>query len=273
MSWALLLLLLAFLAFKLDQRRIAADITAQLLEDNDEEDATRGGVSGIGDEKRQQKGPGITRKRFIGWSVGGCTFFIARVLLVGSAGPKEVLFGLLGCVAGELWHSRSLTNKKEVELRRLEFSLPMAMERVVMGVGAGLDVVPALTEAARRGLDPVSQLFARVVSLSEGGLKVGDALRAVSHESESATIKHAFIHLGVAYEQGGELVRPLRELSDATQLAYQERVEEEIAKLPVKAVMPLVITFAGLIVCFITVPLIQIGGLTKKVQVGMESVK
>jgi hypothetical protein len=42
-------------------------------------------------------------------------------------------------------------------------------------------------------------------------------------------------------------------------------VEEEIAKLPVKAVLPLVLTFAGLIVCFLTVPLIQVGSLTSKV--------
>jgi hypothetical protein len=61
------------------------------------------------------------------------------------------------------------------------------------------------------------------------------------------------------------LVRPLKELSDATQTAYQEVVEEEIAKLPVKAVLPLILTFAGLIVCFLTVPFIQVGVIASKV--------
>jgi hypothetical protein len=76
------------------------------------------------------------------------------------------------------------------------------------------------------------------------------------------------VHLSLAHKEGGELIRPLRELSDATQLSYQERVEEEIAKLPVKAVLPLVITFTGLIICFLTVPLVQVSSLTQKVSQG-----
>jgi len=71
--------------------------------------------------------------------------------------------------------------------------------------------------------------------------------------------------LGLAQAEGGELVRPLRELSDATQMYYQESVEEEIARLPAKAVMPLVVTFAGLIICFLTIPLVQVGAMMEKV--------
>jgi hypothetical protein len=86
-----------------------------------------------------------------------------------------------------------------------------------------------------------------------------------SQQRVTSSVKHACIHLGLAYRQGGEIVRPLKELSDATQVAYQETVEEQIAKLPVKAVLPLVLTFTGLIVCFLTVPLMQVGSLTKEV--------
>ena len=42
-------------------------------------------------------------------------------------------------------------------------------------------------------------------------------------------------------------------------------IEEEIAKLPVKAVLPLILTFAGLIVCFLTVPFVQVGAIASKV--------
>jgi hypothetical protein len=69
----------------------------------------------------------------------------------------------------------------------------------------------------------------------------------------------------MAHRQGGEIVRPLKELSDATQTAYQEAVEEMIAKLPVKAVLPLVVTFTGLIICFLTVPLMQVAAIATKV--------
>jgi pilus assembly protein TadC len=139
------------------------------------------------------------------------------------------------------------------------------MERIVMAVSTGLDIIPALGEAARGGRDPVSEDLERIVALAEGGTPVDDAIRGVSENSPSPAVKHALIHLRLAHQQGGELVRPLKELSDATQTAYQELVEEEIAKLPVKAVMPLMLTFAGLIVCFLTVPFIQVGVIASKV--------
>jgi hypothetical protein len=135
----------------------------------------------------------------------------------------------------------------------------MAMERVVMAVGSGLDILPALSEVARKSTDPVSEIFRRIVSLSEGGMRVEHALQIVADGSPSSSVKHALVHLGLAYKQGGEVIRPLKELSDATQTHYQEVVEEEIAKLPVNAVLPLIITFTGLIICFLTVPIIQVG--------------
>jgi type II secretory pathway component PulF len=138
------------------------------------------------------------------------------------------------------------------------------MERVVMAVGAGLDIIPALSEAARKGEDPVSDIFRSIVTLSEGGLRVEHALRMTADTVSSTAVKHAFIHLALAYKQGGEIVRPLKELSDATQTQYQESVEEEIAKLPVRAVLPLILTFTGLIVCFLTVPIVQVGASLEK---------
>jgi hypothetical protein len=80
----------------------------------------------------------------------------------------------------------------------------------------------------------------------------------------SSPVKHALAHLALAYKQGGEVVRPLKELSDATQTQYQESVEEEIAKLPVRAVLPLMLTFTGLIICFLTVPVVQVGASLEK---------
>jgi Flp pilus assembly protein TadB len=147
----------------------------------------------------------------------------------------------------------------------MEFYLPTVMERIVMAVGAGLDIIPALREAAGRSRDPVSDLIRWIVNLSESGTSVEGALELASKQNITPALKHACIHLGLAYRQGGEIVRPLKELSDATQVAYQETVEEQIAKLPVKAVLPLVLTFTGLIVCFLTVPLMQVGSLTKEV--------
>jgi Flp pilus assembly protein TadB len=147
----------------------------------------------------------------------------------------------------------------------MEFYLPTVMERIVMAVGSGLDIIPALGEAAVNGREPVSDLMRWIVTLSEAGTPVDAAFELAAKQRVTPAVKHACIHLSLAYRQGGEIVRPLKELSDATQVAYQETVEEQIAKLPVKAVLPLVLTFTGLIVCFLTVPLMQVGSLTKEV--------
>jgi Flp pilus assembly protein TadB len=205
------------------------------------------------------------RPRLVAWFVGAVFMFLLRRVLGVVLGPQEVLFVLLGGLAGELWYRRRKERRAARLLKSMELNLPMTMERIVMAVGSGLDIVPALREASSRVTDPVSVLLSEVVDLAEAGLPVADSLRSVSRGVPCSAVKHCFVHLALAYQQGGELVRPLKELSDATQTYYQESVEEEIAKLPVKAVLPLVLTFAGLIVCFLTIPLIQVGSLTSKV--------
>jgi len=151
----------------------------------------------------------------------------------------------------------------------LEFHLPIVMERLVMAVQSGLDILAAikvLVELERDGveageqhrLDPLTKLLELVLQLTESGLSFDQALEEVVRKMDCTPLRHAFIHLAVAYKEGGELVMPLTELSDTSQLYYQESVEEVIAKMPVKATFPLLCTFAGLILCFITPPLMQV---------------
>ena len=104
--------------------------------------------------------------------------------------------------------------------------------------------------------------------LTEAGLPFSDALEYVAEKIESSPLRHAFIHLGVAHKEGGEIVAPLRELSDSTQLYFQESIEEEIAKMPVKATAPLLCTFAGLLIFFLASPLVQIISFIAKAKPG-----
>lgn len=232
-------------------RSSEADVVATtLLEDEDEGRHARGARS-------QAHRVDAVRKR--SWSAGALIFSLGFLLIYKSFAPKIALFAVVGAAAGDLYHRGRKERARKLVGKRLEFYLPLAMERVVMAVTSGLDIIPALSEAARGNADPVSDVFRKIVSLSEAGLRVEQAISSVANEVPSSSVKHALVHLGLAYKQGGEVVRPLKELSDATQQQYQENVEEEIAKLPVKAVVPLVLTFTGLIVCFLTVPVMQIG--------------
>lgn len=222
-------------------------------------------VSAATPEAEVKPGQAFASRRVMGWAIGGGMCALVRIILVGGLDAKIVLFAALGASLGDLYVRHRAATLKQREVQRLEFYLPTVMERIVMAVGSGFDIVPALAEAARGSNDPVSKVLLKICRLAEGGLPVEAALRAVSQEVPSSPVKHALVHLGLAYRQGGEVVRPLKELSDATQSHYQDSVEEAIAKLPVKAVLPLVLTFAGLIVCFLTVPLVQVSSLTSKV--------
>ncbi len=174
---------------------------------------------------------------------------------------------MLGFSVGYLIAKSSLRRRTVSFQREIEFFLPVVMERLVMAVQAGLDILPSVhmvtqQEADRTGvllpLDPVSRLLRIAYQMTESGLGFRRALDEVARLVESPPLRHAFIHMGLAQEQGGEVVTPLRELSDSTQLYYQESIEEEIAKLPVRATMPLLCTFTGLLIGFLTPPFIQI---------------
>lgn len=205
-----------------------------------------------------------TSARLRAWIVGAMVVGVLSLFLKHGTFALCILYLALGGFAGELVFRGRVERARRDLTRRLEFYLPTAMERVVMAVGAGLDIVPALSEAARKSEDPVSDIFRSIVSLSEGGLRVERAIQMTADTVSSSPVKHALVHLALAYKQGGEVVRPLRELSDATQTQYQESVEEEIAKLPVRAVLPLMLTFTGLIICFVTVPVVQVGASLEK---------
>ena len=197
--------------------------------------------------------------------LGGASLALLLCLTGIVAGPGKILFlTFIGALLGYFANRVRLSWKKADHIKELEFYLPIVMERVVMAVQAGLDVVAALKrvieleKTSGKKLNPVSRLLSIVCRFAESGMSVEKSLQEVAGLVQCTAVRHAFIHLAMAYKEGGELVMPLTELSDSTQLYYQESVEEEIAKMPVKATMPLVLTFGGLIVCFIATPMIQV---------------
>ncbi|HMO01610.1 MAG TPA: type II secretion system F family protein [Oligoflexia bacterium] len=168
---------------------------------------------------------------------------------------------------------KKLSNLSRKQMEEITIYLPIIMERLVVAIQAGLDILPAIKKVIEfskydgkgaRSTDLVTQLLERVLFLTEQGVSFEDSLKAVSAKVNHSGIKHAFLHLAIAYRDGGELLGPLRELSDSTQQMFQESVEEEIAKFPVKAIMPLISLFVGLLICFMVVPMLQIAEIAGK---------
>jgi Flp pilus assembly protein TadB len=160
------------------------------------------------------------------------------------------------------------------EREALERMVPVVMERIVMAALAGLDItsgIQAIIELhddqdSSREVDPVTRLLMQVMQRAEHGAGFAHALQSVAATVPSVAVRHAFIHLAVAHQEGGEVVQPLRELSDASQVFYQENLEEYISRLPVQATLPLLCTFSGLLLFFLTTPLIQVMELLQSIE-------
>lgn len=214
---------------------------------------------------------------------GGVVVGAALTALLIGLPADSALVALAVAGAGRHIQRRvSRRSRKERYVSELVFHLPLVMERIVMAVTSGHDVLSAIrtvldleVQGARSGdwgRDPVCRLLEVAFRLTEAGVPFDEALQEVSTAVDCAPLRHAFIHLGRAYREGGEIILPLRELSDSTQLFYQETVDERIAKLPVKATLPLLCTFFGLIVCFVTIPVLQVITTTQnaRVSTGLE---
>jgi Flp pilus assembly protein TadB len=204
------------------------------------------------------------------WIVG---LVLGSIAFVATRNPFiSIICFVAGLTGAYLYGRRKLYNRQQKFLYDIDYYLPIVMERLVMTAQAGLDVfsgIRVIGELARsdeellnESVDPVTLLLERVYHLNERGIGFEDALSQVAAKIESPALRHSFIHLAIAQKEGGELVSPLRELSDSTQAYFQETIEEQIAKLPVKATMPLMLTFAGLVIFFMTSPMMQIMKLT-----------
>lgn len=164
------------------------------------------------------------------------------------------------------WSRNALERR---DLRAIEYFLPIVMERIVMAVESGLDIAPAIEVAVNLRVefgqrDPVTRIFSFIIEMVNTGTCLSDALRRAETICSSPALRHALVHLSIAAREGGAIIHPLRELSDATQLSYQETMEEEVARMPVKATVPLLLTFAGLMILFLTAPIIQVMKVTNQ---------
>ena len=226
------------------------------------------GLYGRGERKRYS-----LWRRIIPPGAAAVAFGIALLVERNAAG-SAVPAALIALACGYLFERAHFRSRQSEYVRNLEFFLPVVMERLVMAVKSGLDVISGLKAIVelekpadnRRDseVDPVTRLLDLVCQLTEAGLGFEEALCCVAELVKCTALRHAFLHLAMAWREGGELVMPLSELSDSTQLYFQESVEEEIARLPVKATMPLLLTFTGLLICFITSPLIQVMSVMEK---------
>jgi Flp pilus assembly protein TadB len=189
---------------------------------------------------------------------------VSAALLIGLSPAHTILLLVFAGASVVLLQNRLRARAAQRELASIDFHLPLVMEEVVMGVQAGLDIVPALArvlsnaEQSSTKLNPVLCVFKEILDACEHGQSFRAALQAARKKQRSSAFSHALLHLSVAHTDGGNLVEVLRELAEATQRSFEESMEEMLATMPARAVMPLIMTFAGLMIFFLAVPLVQV---------------
>jgi|GEM_PF-5198648 len=260
MSWVLLLgafCAAIFVALPYLLRRFAIASSLSLVEtiaaidrDDTEPENLETGDASESSKKSAQRLPMIGAVS--GIVIGSICGVISPDLAVGA-----IVIGLsLGYIVGRVLLNRALPDEQKAIL----FHLPMNLEKLLIAIQSGLDVVPALRiSCADTGpINPASRAFRTVVQLIEQGATVEGALEQVAASVQSVPLKHVLLHLKVAHNRGGDLTFPLRELADATQVTYEQAVDEEIAVLPIKATAPLLCTFLGLLIVFLTGPIMGV---------------
>lgn len=143
----------------------------------------------------------------------------------------------------------------------ISYLLPLAVEELVMAVRAGHDVYAAIRLVVPgEGVvdNPVYEVFGRIIQEVSDGFSLESALRTHARSCCNTALRHTLMHLAVAHRDGGGLLFALSELADATQTFYEDKIEEEIAGLPVKATLPLVFIFAGVLLLFMTPPILEV---------------
>jgi type II secretory pathway component PulF len=180
-------------------------------------------------------------------------------LLLSRTNEDNLIDNNLGIVKAKKDHKKNHDNS-------VALYLPIVVERIVMAINAGHDVYSAVKKVVtysddyeiKFNSDPVTSHLRNVCNLTDNGLSFDNALKLEILNINSPQLKHVFLYLSIAHIEGGSLSEPLIELADSMQTYYQDTIEHQIAKLPIKATIPLVITFGGMVICFLTIPVIRL---------------
>lgn len=252
----IILILLVLYSLSSSKERDALDVYYSLLND-EQEDAENKEDS----EKVTKISLNIEQKIILIFSV---IIISVLSLLFLTLNTSNIIFALVLALSLSYIIARMLAKREAKNIyKKYDFYLPIVMERLVMAVQGGNDVyssVNVIVNMSKKNgpLDPVTKLLDMVLKKNKSGISFEDSLSLVANTINLTSIRHAFLHLAIAQKEGGEIITPMKELSDSTQEYYQQIVEKEIAVLPVKATLPLLFAFIGLIIFFLSVPLTQI---------------
>jgi hypothetical protein len=237
--------------------RQAVDV---LLDLEEQEEIRQGSVEPI---RRPGAGSAIT----IAVSVIG---ILLAVTLIYSLGKVGVAASLFFASLGILVRGALVSGSKKAPIQNAERQLPLLLEQLVMYAQSGKDIPTCIESIVENDQErawyprALIEPFEKLITRSRSGVGFSECLASGAAEAQSPLVRHVFMYLIGGYRDGTEVCSLLTELSDATQQLVEDRAEERIAKLPALATAPLIISFSGLLLIFLSIPLLRILGQLKE---------
>lgn len=194
-----------------------------------------------------------------------CLLSICTIILLFLYPSPGVMLLLAGLFIIIFSSSFTTPDRSDGEIHR---ALPLFLEQLSMALRCGYDLQSAMRVIIELRVlhdDPCAQMFQRVQRAVADGASFDEALSLVEDGSDNGSLQYFCRYLRHSFKEGGALSESLQELSESVQQRFEDDQEAWIATLPVKATMPLLLLFLGLLLLFLTPPLLQVLSLLEKV--------
>lgn len=152
--------------------------------------------------------------------------------------------------------------------REIFENLPLELENIIMVVQAGNDLIQTLKKISNPEFETskLRIVFTDVLNRFSSGMDIGHAIDSVKEKYNNPKLSFVLSYLKISLKQGGEVMSQLRELADAVTSQYQNYIEKEINKMPAKALFPLMIILMGMLIIYLSGPLVLVSNQLPKVR-------
>lgn len=132
-----------------------------------------------------------------------------------------------------------LDGKARRRQEQMQRELPDALDRLMMGVEAGLGFESALKRVARTGHGELNEEFMRALKEMQIGVSRSQALRGLADRTDIEDVRTFVIAVVQAGEYGLPIAQVLRVQVEEIRSKRAQRAEEKAMRLPVKMIFPL----------------------------------
>ncbi|MCS6961696.1 MAG: type II secretion system F family protein [Deltaproteobacteria bacterium] len=169
-------------------------------------------------------------------------------------------------------YKRSHRDTLRIDDKLIFEKLPLELEKIVMAVESGNDLVQSLKKISDLGshTSEVGKIFQEILEKFSGGLDFAQAVELIKKKYPNMKLAFVLNYFKIAVKEGGEIIGQLKELSDTVLGSYENYIEKEVNKMPAKALMPLMLVLAGMLMIYLSEPLVQISKQLPKIQQSLD---